>query len=703
MNNRVVVVASVVIFLLGVCFVSAQNNADDKKTSIKAWAEFTLEELMDIPVTVSTKMKQSQREAPNIVTVITAEDIRNNHCRDLVDVFAMVPGLNVAKDLNEASLISRGLYGFEGRALILIDGMQLTDLYFGSYTFGNDIPVHLIDRIEIIRGPGSVIYGGAAELSVINIITSSGEQVHGIEASARYGQLPSAFGHADVGIKAGEKTKVIEYSLLASFGRAERSDGLYPRFGFRPDIQHDYSTAGAGATDVIFKATVLKNTEVKAYFHSYFNNFLDNFSVSNQLPAERQKQLTDSLKSVKTNTSRFLVYGGEIVHKIVVGESLTITPALNYQYSESFTKDKRENPAISRIKPSALAEWREGSFEYSFGGEAFWDHGSILKPDNPKDNEGNGYRKVRTDPISETVTIYNYALYGSIVYRSAPFYLTAGARYDNNELFGNAINPRIGATYVTDKFHAKLLYSSAFRAPLMANNAWSKFGLDPTKPWRTDVKPEKTEVVELELGYKLIDNLYASANVFYQKVQNIIEFRYNVKDDDLFSNNGGTIATYGLETEVKYVTPLYRGMFNLSLVAPQLFDDPANVFVHNAKGGDTYLALHAHDELMGVPNLKIYTSHSFVVTPDISLNANMLYLSPKNAMTDFGKTATLPAQILVGGGIIIDNVANNLNIGISVHDLFNQRLNLVTPFYDSGYDTYFWKGREISIALRYTF
>lgn len=703
MNTGMAFVSSVAIFLLWFGIAHAQNKTDDQKTPVKAWTEFSLEELMDIQVTVSTKMKQSQREAPNILTVITAEDIRNNHCRDLVDVFSMVPGLNVAKDLNEVSLISRGLYGFEGRALILVDGLQLTDLYFGSYAFGNDIPVHLIDRIEIIRGPGSVLYGGTAELSVINIITNGGGQLRGIEASVRYGQLPSALGHADVGIKAGDKTEAVEYSLLASFGRAQRSDGLYPRFGFRPAVQHDYSTAGVGAADAVFKATVLKNTEVKAYFHSYSNNFLDNFSVSSQLPAERQKQLTDSLKGIRTNTSRFLVYGGEIAHKFIMSESVTLTPTLNYQYSESFTKDRRENPAISRLKPSALLEWRADNVECSFGGEFFWDHGSILKPANPRDNEGNGYRKVRTDPLSETVTIYNYALYGTIVYRLSPFYLTAGVRYDNNELFGNAINPRIGATYVTDKFHAKLLFSSAFRAPLMANNAWSKFGLDPTKPWRTDVKPEKTQVIELELGYKLIDNLYASANVFYQQVQNIIEFRYDVADDDLFSNNGGTIATYGLETEVKYVTPLYRGMFNFSLVAPQLFNDTANVFVSNAKGGDTYLALHAPNELMGVPSVKIYTSHSYTFTDNLSLNVNLLYVSSKNAMTDFGKTATVPAQVLVGGGVLIDNLVHNLDVAVSVHDLFNQRLNLVTPFYDSGYDTYFWKGREISIALRYKF
>ena len=58
----------------------------------------------------------------------------------------------------------------------MVDGMQISDLRFGSFTMGDVIPVHLIERIEVIRGPGSVVYGGIAELAVVNIITSTGEQ-----------------------------------------------------------------------------------------------------------------------------------------------------------------------------------------------------------------------------------------------------------------------------------------------------------------------------------------------------------------------------------------------------------------------------------------------------------------------------------------------------------------------------------------------
>ena len=131
----------------------------------------TIEDLMNAKVTVSSKYEESIRESPNVISVISKDDIKKNHCRDLIDVFNMVPGMIITKDEDHSALSSRGLYGYEGRTLFMIDGLQLSELYFGTFPIGNAIPVHMIERIEIIRGPGSVTYGGTAELSVINIIT----------------------------------------------------------------------------------------------------------------------------------------------------------------------------------------------------------------------------------------------------------------------------------------------------------------------------------------------------------------------------------------------------------------------------------------------------------------------------------------------------------------------------------------------------
>src|SRR5262245_29239018 len=89
-------------------------------------AQENLKDLLNTKVAAATRVPVSMREAPAIVSVITAEDIRQAQCRDMVDVLALVPGLQATQDVPSGSITVRGLYGFEGRILVLVDGMPLT-------------------------------------------------------------------------------------------------------------------------------------------------------------------------------------------------------------------------------------------------------------------------------------------------------------------------------------------------------------------------------------------------------------------------------------------------------------------------------------------------------------------------------------------------------------------------------------------------
>lgn len=156
----------------------------------------SLEHLMNIDVATvnaASKFDQKTTEAPSYVTVITAEEIEKYGYRTLADVLESVPGFYVTNDRNYSYVGVRGLgrQDYNDRVLLLIDGHRLNDPVYGEALIGTEFPldIDLIQRVEIIRGPGSALYGTNAFLAVINVITRRGRDVKGAEVSAGGGSL----------------------------------------------------------------------------------------------------------------------------------------------------------------------------------------------------------------------------------------------------------------------------------------------------------------------------------------------------------------------------------------------------------------------------------------------------------------------------------------------------------------------------------
>jgi hypothetical protein len=108
-------------------------------------------------------------------------------------------------------------------------------------------------------------------------------------------------------------------------------------------------------------------------------------------------------------------------------------------------------------------------------------------------------------------------------------------------------------------------------------------------------------------------------------------------------------------------------------------------------------------ELLSVPDLKLYTNHTFILSRNISVSANCIYLSEKYAYNGNGTSKLLRDQVVFGTGITLSNILPGLKLQLSIHDLFNERLNIATAWYDGGYDVLPYKGREISISAGYKF
>lgn len=168
--------------------------------------KLSLEDLLKVEVAGASKYLQKSAEAPASVSIITSDEIARFGYRTFSELLNGVRGFWVNYDRNYSYAGTRG-FGRPGdyntRILFLIDGHRLNDnIYDGAY-IGTDFPLDLdlIDRVEIIRGPGSSVYGTNAFFAVVNVITKRGVQLSGAEAAFEYGSLNSFRGRMSFGRK----------------------------------------------------------------------------------------------------------------------------------------------------------------------------------------------------------------------------------------------------------------------------------------------------------------------------------------------------------------------------------------------------------------------------------------------------------------------------------------------------------------------
>src|SRR6185436_9636381 len=180
---------TMICFLAVLLFLNGRVYCQEKQTSPDSvsFYEMSLEQLMNIEISVASRKALTPRESPGIVTLITEDEITNSGAQDLMDILRLVPGFDFGSDVEGVvGLGIRGNWAHEGKMLLLIDGQQMNEALYSTIQLGNHYPVQQIRKIEIIRGPGSAMYGGNAEYAVINIITKNDKEFTGVSVSADY-------------------------------------------------------------------------------------------------------------------------------------------------------------------------------------------------------------------------------------------------------------------------------------------------------------------------------------------------------------------------------------------------------------------------------------------------------------------------------------------------------------------------------------
>lgn len=174
-------------------------------------------------VSVATGHKQTLRRAPSVATVITAQEIEAMGATDLDEILETVPGLHVSRSANIYAplYVMRGVYSlYLPQVLMLQNGIPITTQYVGNKgNIWGGYPVEHIARIEVLRGPGSALYGADAYAGVINIITKTADDTPGTEVTLGAG----SFNTRNASVQHGGKLGPVD---VAAYLRVGSSDGI---------------------------------------------------------------------------------------------------------------------------------------------------------------------------------------------------------------------------------------------------------------------------------------------------------------------------------------------------------------------------------------------------------------------------------------------------------------------------------------------
>jgi outer membrane receptor for ferrienterochelin and colicin len=198
--------------------VRAVSQAPDSSASL------ALDSLLSTPISTAAKYAQGVRQVAGSVTIVTAEDIRRFGYGNLRDVLNSMAGVYVSNPRSYESVGIRGfgrLADYNTRMLLLIDGHAVYESMWGQAMLGDELALNLaaVERIELIRGPASALYGTGAMFGIINVIPKRGADVAGLEVDGAAGSL----GRRTVAFSAGAGSD--SRRSIALSGMYESTDG----------------------------------------------------------------------------------------------------------------------------------------------------------------------------------------------------------------------------------------------------------------------------------------------------------------------------------------------------------------------------------------------------------------------------------------------------------------------------------------------
>jgi vitamin B12 transporter len=446
-----------------------------------AFAETSLN--LDDVVVTATRTPQPREEVVADVSVIEADQIQRGGQTTLVEMLQQQPGIEISSNGGAGTLSSIFMRGTNsGHVVVLIDGMRVSSATAGTTTFEN-LPLSQIDRIEILRGPATSLYGQDAIGGVIQIFTKKGTDKPKFYASAGFGSYNNKKGEAGVHGKINETSFALNLS-------AQDIDG-FSAVDSKSDLIDDNDGYRNLSISANLAQTLAEGHEIGLqFFNNDGNTHFDNvFNVTDFSSRAKLNQQTAALFSHNQFTSIWL-------SKLRVG----------------FSKDKLKS--YDEFSSPGFDRFDTEQTQINWQNDLLLPMGTLTLMYDRLEEEVNSNTKYnKTERTNEGYVASYLANIGAHT-------VHLSYRDDHNTSFGNVHTGGIGYGYAFNEFwRVSASYGSAFKAPTFNDLYFPDFFGFPTS--NPNLKPERSDNVELSLRYQA-DATSASVTMYQNKVRNLI-------------------------------------------------------------------------------------------------------------------------------------------------------------------------------------
>ena len=525
-------------------------------------------------ISIAAGISQPISKAPAVASVITASDIRRMGARDIVDVLETIPGVHVARDTisNSPIITFRGIYSeSNAQVLMLINTIPITNLFRGNRgQVWAGMPVESIARIEVIRGPGSAIYGAEAFAGVIDIVTKDAKDINGSSFGVRAGSFDSQ----DAWFMHGKNYAGFDVALMAEFGTTD---------GHHENVDSDFQTMSDALLGTNASLAPGSTNNGRDNIDLRLDVQRDNWTLRGGLQRRRNVEVGFGVGGA---LDPYTQYDSDRLNADLTYKNLHVSDSWGVQAQVSYLNVTQEidedtilfPPGAYLVLPPPAAP--VGPFANGVIGnpevwEKHWRFNSHVEYSGLDDHalrfgvgystseiyrvrESNNFSGVLVD-VTDTDAAFlpekhrdnKYFMMQDVWSIADDWELTTGLRHDNYNDFGSTWNPRAAlvwsAGYDTS---VKFLYGQAFRAPSFAE--FRNRG-NPVALGNDELDPEKIESFEVAVISTPVNDLTFGANVFYYKWDDIIQFIPDATTGTSTAENIGEQNGYGFELEMEWV------------------------------------------------------------------------------------------------------------------------------------------------------